>query len=70
MAALRFATGGDENGFQEEHPGSADWEGDIGRLRSGAHSPFVNVVGTRFGNRRLRLLPQGGKPGRERPIFF
>lgn len=45
-------------------------KGDIGRLWSGAYSPFVNVVGTRFGNMRLRLLPQGRKPVKERPIFL
>jgi hypothetical protein len=37
MAALRFATYGDENGRKQSDPGRA-YGGDIGRFRSGAKS--------------------------------
>src|ERR1700687_3766247 len=43
---------------------------DGGRQRSGCWKPFVNVVRNAFGNRRVRLLPQGGKPDKERLIIF
>ena len=61
--ASHFAKGGDENGLQKRDIViTAD---DVGRYRSGFSSPFVKVAGTRSGESRLRLLPQGGKSARE-----